>query len=123
MIRATSINSYHQIKEEGLLSRRRFEVYDALVNFGPCTANELFREMRSRGLVGIKNQQTNLTPRLGELRDLGVVEEVVERICEITGRVVIVWGVVDRLPSKIQKPHRHKCLSCNGKGWSYVPKI
>jgi DNA-binding transcriptional ArsR family regulator len=123
-VRDTSRDAYYQIRDEGLLSRRRLQVYEALRDAGPCTANELYTFMKNTGQTTTKNQQTNLTPRLGELRDLGVVSEVREKSCDVTGRIVIEWEVnYQALPVKIQKPHKHKCLSCNGKGWSYAPKI
>lgn len=117
MIRRTSTESYNKIRNDGLLSRRRFEVYEALLQFGPCTANELFREMKYNNLVGTKNQQTNLTPRLGELRDLGVVIENRERECSVTGRTVIEWMVVDKIPGKLEKTQRQICQHCNGSGY------
>jgi hypothetical protein len=97
-MRFTSIKCYRQIKEEGLLSKRREEVWEALVEHGPCTAGELHNFMET------KNQRTmsrNLVcSRLGELKDLNVAQELLEVAdCKITGRSCLVWDVVDGLPA------------------------
>ena len=102
-VRRTSIDTYNQIISEDLLSRRRREVYSALYEWGPCTANELFHAMKSKGLCSSRNQQANLTPRLGELRELGCVREVDEVTCPITGRIVIRWETTDNLPKTIER--------------------
>lgn len=102
-VRNISIQVYRQIELEGLLSKRRWTVYNALYKYGPCTANELYHHMLKDGSVNTRNQQANLTPRLGELRELGCVYEHSETLCPITGRMVIVWEVTTRLPGTLEK--------------------
>jgi len=112
-VRRTSLEAYTQIKESGLLSGRRWQVYDALYHHGPCTASELFYKMRN-----MRNpSHSNVTTRLGELRDMGVAYEVRERLCSITGRNVIEWDVTERLPVKFEKTKRIKCAHCDGRGY------
>jgi len=117
MIRETSIEAYNQIKSNGLLSLRRWEVYDILFRKGPLTANEAFREIamergkRAQSLLSVSNA------RFTELRKIGVVKEVCERTCTLSGVKVIEWDVTDRLPVKLDKPEKHKCRTCNGKGY------
>lgn len=112
-IRQTSILAYNYIKENGLLSERRQQVYEALFEYGPCTASELFYKMRN-----LRNpSHSNVTTRLGELRDLGCVAELGRKICNITGREVIEWDVTAALPAKFDKVRRTKCKSCNGTGY------
>ena len=113
--RKTSRDAYNIIKENGLLSQRRFEVYDALYQFGPLTVNECFAKMYSNNL-GPKNAASNSAARFSELRDAGVIEEVRTRICSITGMNVIEWEVTDRLPMKFEKPKKIKCAHCRGTG-------
>ncbi len=96
MVRETSRATYHQIKDEGLLSKRRFEVYQVLFkNNGPMTYSEIVMKFRQR-----KEFATSSTyqARLSELRDLGVVYEVKEDKCPLTGRHVIFWDVTAKLP-------------------------
>ena len=41
-MRQTSIDCYNQIKAEGLLSKRRLEVYEAILKSAPCSSGEAF---------------------------------------------------------------------------------
>ena len=97
--RQTSIDCYNKIKEEGLLSKRRLQVYESIYNSAPCTASEVFKE---------KNLKTNQSGRFTELRDLGVIYEKGERICSITGRNVIEWDLTDRLPVNVKNTNKTK---------------
>ena len=97
--RQTSIDCYNQIKQEGLLSKRRLQVYESIYNSAPCTASEVFKD---------KNLKTNQSGRFTELRDLGVIYEKGERLCSITGMNVIEWDLTDRLPVNIKKPNNTK---------------
>lgn len=102
MTRRTSVLAYQQIKELGLLSKRRFEAYRELFTHGPATASELIRKViRSGGESPpiIKS----LHKRLSDLVRLGVAYEVQERKCKVTGRVVIEFDVTEKLPTKPEK--------------------
>ena len=97
--RQTSIDCYNKIKQEGLLSKRRLQVYESIFNYAPCTASEVFNE---------KNLKTNQSRRFSELRDLGVIYEKGERLCRVTGRNVIEWDLTDRLPVNVKKSNKTK---------------
>jgi hypothetical protein len=97
--RQTSIDCYNQIKQEGLLSKRRLQVYESIYNSAPCTASEVFKD---------KNLKTNQSGRFTELRDLGVIYEKGERLCSITGMNVIEWDLTDRLPINIKSSKKTK---------------
>jgi len=108
MVRETSIECYNEIKSNGLLTKRRFEVYEAIYNSAPCTASEVFKA---------NNLETNQSGRFTELRNLGVIYEVRTRKCNITNRTAIEWDLTDRLP-KMVKPNSNskprnlkKCIS------------
>ena len=88
-IRQTSIDCYNQIKAEGLLSKRRLEVYEAIFKNAPCSASEIFN---------VKNLKTNQSGRFTELRDLGVIYEKGIKKCSVTGKNVIEWDLTDNLP-------------------------
>jgi len=101
--RQTSIDCYNQIKAEGLLSKRRLEVYEAIYNSAPCTSSE--------AMVGILNSTNVLTQsraRFTELRELGVIYEKGEKKCTITGRNVIEWDLTDNLPIQSIAPTNTK---------------
>lgn len=116
MTRQTSIEAYTTIRDSGLLSQRRWEIYDIVFRFGPMTANEAFAKLYKDNL-GPHNAASNSAARFSELRDRGVIYEVQTRICKITGMTVIEWDVTDRLPLKLDKPKRHTCQNCKGKGY------
>ena len=98
--RQTSIDCYNEIKEQGLLSKMRFEVYSALLSIGkPSTTREVYETMNV-----LKQEATRFT----ELRNLGVIYEVQNRKCTITGRTSIEWWLTDRLPVKIKKSNKTK---------------
>jgi len=99
MVRRTSINAYHKIETEGLLSKRKWQVYKALFQYGPATGSELFRYMHDHR----NPTHSNVVTRLGELRDMGCVMELTTRRCEVSGQNVIVWDVTDRVPIKLEK--------------------
>ena len=94
-IRDTSIEVYHQVKAEGLLSKRRFEVYECLFHHGPMTQSETLIKLNINN--GNVNQHS-ITPRFAELKDLGVIKETRKRPCKITNRTVYEWDVTSNLP-------------------------
>ena len=101
--RQTSIDCYNKIKSEGLLSNMRFKVYEAILRKAPCTSGEAFATMTTK-----ENQISQSRARFTELRELGVIYEVQNRKCKITGMNVIEWDLTDRLPIKIKKSNKTK---------------
>ena len=96
--RQTSIDCFNKIKQEGLLSKMRLKVYEAILNNAPCTSGEAFATMTTK-----ENQISQSRARFTELRELGVIYEVRNRKCTITGMNVIGWDLTDRLPVNIKK--------------------
>ena len=98
--RQTSIDCYNQIKRDGSLSKMRFEVYSALLLMGkPSTTREVYETMNV-----IKQEATRFT----ELRKLGVIYEVQNRKCTITGRTSIEWDLTDKLPVDFKNHNKTK---------------
>lgn len=112
VVDANSIAVYKDIIATGLLSKRRQEVFQALGQYGPCTANELFRDWKGQNHV----VQANFGARLGELRDLGVVDIAENRFCQVTGRMAKVWQISGKYPVKVDRVGVMKCPRCKGKG-------
>lgn len=112
-VRETSATTYRAVQDSGLLSRRRSQVYGALYVHGPCTINELYKKM-----FKVNNVQANLHARMGELREMGVVAEVHERPCSVTGQTVIEWMTTDNMATKPKKKTEAgmKCAFCDGTG-------
>jgi hypothetical protein len=100
--RKTSIECFNKIKQEGLLSKRRLEVYEALYTSAPCTSSEAIRNAKTTfGVFGVSSRFT-------ELRDLGVIYEKGEKQCSITGRNVIEWDLTDKLPVNFKSNKKTK---------------
>ena len=103
--RQTSIDCYNQIKSEGLLSNMRFRVYSALLAMGkPSTTREVYATMNV-----IKQEATRFT----ELRKLGVIYEVQNRTCTVTGRTSIEWDLTDKLPVNVKNNNKTKKQKIN----------
>ena len=98
MTRETSIEAYRQMAASGLLSERRLQTFQILAEHGPMTGSEaarFFARPADRGAT---------VARCGELRDMGVVREVGERDCSVTGKSVLVWEVIAGvLPLKLAR--------------------
>jgi len=93
--RKTSKTVYDQIKNNGLLSKLRWKVYDYVYNNGPCTA----KDVTSALLEGDQSSGVYNT-RLSELSRMGTIKEIGITKCQRTGRKVILWDVTDKLPTK-----------------------
>lgn len=114
MIRSTSVETYRRIRDDGLLSKKRMEVYDVLFRHGPLTATQVAQKM-----PGHKSQSVgaNVHARLGELRATGCVAEVGETECPVTGNRVLLWDVTKDLPVKPVKVKKEACRWCGGRGY------
>ena len=117
IIRETSREAYKKIKENGLLSLRRFQVYEALCRVEPATGGEVFQEMKRLYGMTIPTN-SNTTTRLGELRERGVAAEDGERDCSVSGYKAHIWVVTGKLPAEPPKEAREKCHHCDGRGYT-----
>lgn len=91
-MRKTSLDAYYEIKKSGLLSERRFQVYEIIVKRGPITQSELTSMFPGR--------DNSMRPRFAELEVLGVIRSIGTRTCRITGRNVHEWAATSGLPEK-----------------------
>lgn len=98
MVRDTSILAYNEIKDCGLLSEKRWEVYQCLFNYGPMTGAEVSVRLRTPGRVS-----ETVRNRITELVQMGVVQELGEKPCPITGRTVLVFDVTSDLPRTLSR--------------------
>ncbi len=100
MVRQTSIDAFNKIKGNGLLSRRKLEVYGILYKNGPLTAHEVVNIARK---MYPKANQTGFNARLSELEKLGVVSVVGQKINSISNKQNALWDVTNKLPEKPSK--------------------
>lgn len=93
--RKTSIDAYRKIRDGGLLTQARWEVYAAVHYLGdhPPTSHEIDKHLDRR------LQHTRLT----ELREMGVIEEGPVRECTVTKQNVLTWVVTGQLPKGLPK--------------------
>jgi plasmid maintenance system antidote protein VapI len=103
MIQQTSVEAYRKITENGLLSRRRLQVYEEIFKFQPISINKLIMNLSRPGL-----NTGSITGRISELQRLGVIEAWGTEIAP-TGHEVILWKTTGSLPGKIpQKKTRRQ---------------
>lgn len=81
-VRDTSRQAFASIVP--IMGERQAQVYAALTHEN-LTNNELAHRLRM--------PINCVTPRVHELRNMGMVEEAGKRHCHITGRMAYVWGV------------------------------
>ncbi|WP_340156711.1 hypothetical protein [uncultured Winogradskyella sp.] len=101
-MRQTSIDCYNQIKNSGLLSKRRFETYEAMVKIAPCTASEVQKS------INYFDGGRDCMKRISELNKLGVIYDKGTRTCNVTGRNVVEWDLTDRLPVNVKSSNNTK---------------
>ena len=101
--RQTSIDCYNEIKANGLLSKKRLQVYVAILKNAPCTSGEAFATMITK-----ENQISQSRARFTELRELGVIYEKGNRKCRVTGKNVIEWDLTDKLPINFKNNNKTK---------------
>lgn len=118
MSRETSIAAWREIKANGLLSLRRWQVYNALFQWGPLTAQGVYEVLVEQEKLSTRRNQFNVTSRLSELVKIGVARELDTVTCPRSGMQVMRWEVTDKLPRKMPKEKRTKCQHCNGNGYT-----
>lgn len=80
MTRQTSIDAYNKAKESGLISKRRWEVYECLFNYGPMTQNECWEKICE--LKGYNNvKKDSVGPAFAPLELMTVISVVGKRFC------------------------------------------
>ena len=97
MARETSINAYNHIKENNLLGKLQFKVYQTLYYHGPLTGNEMRIVLDHDGNSGV------YTTRLSELERMGAIKALEKRVCSATGHKALEWDVTSHIPkSKVK---------------------
>jgi len=99
-MREESIKAYETIKDNGLLSKRRFQFYEIVYENGPVTITRAL-EIASRTIQS--NNIGSHSGRFSELEEMGVIESVGTMTCPKSGHQVNIWMTTDQLPTKIVK--------------------
>jgi hypothetical protein len=113
MIQPTSQEAYRRITDSTILQRLHRTICGVLLSqYTPMTAGEIAEAMRPTGRIN------SVSPRMRELRRMGVVMEFTARPCRVTGRLAIAWGLTGKepvLPAQ-GRPELERCVYCNGTG-------
>jgi len=102
MIQRTSIETYHAIKDSGLISDKRMKVFDIFYQnpdgLTGAQVSEIYRKQNptSQHSETIRNRITELV-QMGVLTEVGVVE------CEFSKRSVMKWCCIDKMPIPLEK--------------------
>lgn len=102
MNRRTSTQTYYDILNNGYLSAKRWQVYDIFYQHGDLTGAQVSKLYRL-SFPSSKTSET-IRNRITELVRMGVVEEIGTTTCEDSGREVILFGINDKLPRKLEIP-------------------
>lgn len=102
MVQTTSIETYHAIKNSGLISEKRLKVFDIFYQnpqgLTGAEVSEIYRKQNptSQHSETIRNRITELV-QMGVLVELGVVE------CQFSKRNVTKWCCIDKMPIPLEK--------------------
>lgn len=115
-MRQTSIAAYHEIENNGLLSKRRCQVYDFIFKNGPVTCRETIKSISSLLGQNVTITYSSFSSRFSELERMGVLTVIGKKLDPDTKHEVMLWDVTSKLPIKLSKPNKIKCTRCNGTG-------
>lgn len=107
MIQKTSIETYHAIKDSGLISEKRMKVFDIFYahpeGLTGAEVSEIYKKQNptSQHSETIRNRITELF-QMGVLAEIGVVE------CQFSKRSVMKWCCIDKMPIPLEKKQTKK---------------
>lgn len=104
MVSDTSVSAFRDLNENDSLVSDRQRVLDVLRKFGACTDSEIAEFLGEKNPVDSKK----FRPRRKELVDEGLVVSVGKSVCEVSGRVVLLWDLARGVSKVGDKP---ECLS------------
>jgi hypothetical protein len=105
MSRETSAECYREIVENGLVSKKRLEVYQIVYKSGPMTSAEVYLELTQGRRVNAISQSR---ARFTELRQMDLLQEKGTKKCSVTGKTAILWDVTANMPRKLQATGKTK---------------
>jgi hypothetical protein len=102
MTQRTSIETYTEIKNSGLLSEKRWRVYDIFYQLNrPLTGAEVSQIYKSN--YPSSQHSETIRNRITELKEMGLLAEFEVVDCTFTGRKVISFITTNNLPEKLEK--------------------
>jgi DNA-binding transcriptional regulator YhcF (GntR family) len=102
MTQRTSIETYYEIKNSGLLSEKRWKVYDIFYQMNrPLTGAEV-SQIYKANYPSSQHSET-IRNRITELKEMGLLAEFEMVDCTFTGRKVYTFVTTNNLPEKLEK--------------------
>ena len=102
MTQRTSIETYYEIKNSGLLSEKRWKVYDIFYQMNrPLTGAEV-SQIYKANYPSSQHSET-IRNRITELKEMGLLAEFEIVDCTFTGRKVYTFVTTNNLPEKLEK--------------------
>jgi Fe2+ or Zn2+ uptake regulation protein len=102
MTQRTSIETYYEIKNSGLLSEKRWKVYDIFYQMNrPLTGAEV-SQIYKANYPSSQHSET-IRNRITELKEMGLLAEFEIVDCTFTGRKVYTFITTNNLPEKLEK--------------------
>jgi DNA-binding transcriptional regulator YhcF (GntR family) len=102
MTQRTSIETYYEIKNSGLLSEKRWKVYDIFYQMNrPLTGAEV-SQIYKANYPSSQHSET-IRNRITELKEMGLLAEFEIVDCTFTGRRVYTFVTTNNLPEKLEK--------------------
>ena len=97
----TSLQAYKELEATGSLSKRRLQICKTLAAARKAlTASEICVEMWKA--VGQSVPRDSVSPRLAELRRMGLVREAGTKKCSVTGKTTLTWQFTAEKPKKLE---------------------
>jgi hypothetical protein len=113
-VKDSSIETYHQIRDEGLLGTDQDKVYKYILANPDSTDREI-----ADGFGCIPNR---VRPRRKELVNMNLVQMHAKRVCEITGRKAYSWRITLKpdleMARRVKCAIKVRCPHCEGKGYT-----
>jgi hypothetical protein len=104
----TSAETYYEIKNSGLLSTKRLQVYEILFEMGNLTGSQVSKIHRQKHPTNSMSEVVR--NRLTELVQMGVVEELGIVKDPYNGREVTLYGTTNNLPKDLEIKKTRKQL-------------
>lgn len=102
MVQKTSVQTYHAIKNSGILADKRMKVYDIFYEnpegLTGTQVSNIFKQLHPTA-----QHSETIRNRITELRDMGVLTEVGLVECEVTKRQVMKFMLNDNMPVPLPK--------------------
>ena len=111
MIQKTSIETFIQVQNSGLLSEKRLRVYEIIYEYGALTGAQVSEIYRSKYPAATHSE--TIRNRITELVQMNLVKQAGIVVCDKTKRKVHTYLCSNELPSTPQKKVSKKQILLN----------